>query len=100
MLSGYDSTDMVVSTMSWHQSVNDVLTCSHGHDHDHDHGHGYDVLGGAVPTTRGSVLTGPAIDVLHKGNPSRVPWPSGKARVCKTLIPRFKSGRHLKRSFP
>ena len=26
---------------------------------------------------------------------SRVPWPSGKARVCKTLIPRFKSGRHL-----
>src|SRR5437762_1331566 len=24
-----------------------------------------------------------------------VPWPSGKARVCKTLIPRFKSGRHL-----
>ncbi len=25
-----------------------------------------------------------------------VPWPSGKARVCKTLIPRFKSGRHLR----
>ena len=24
-----------------------------------------------------------------------MPWPSGKARVCKTLIPRFKSGRHL-----
>ena len=27
-----------------------------------------------------------------------MPWPSGKARVCKTLIPRFKSGRHLKKS--
>jgi hypothetical protein len=27
-----------------------------------------------------------------------VPWPSGKARVCKTLIPRFKSGRHLRKS--
>ena len=24
-----------------------------------------------------------------------VPWPSGKARVCKTLIPQFKSGRYL-----
>ena len=42
------------------------------------------------------VLTVPAIDVLHKR--SRVPWPSGKARVCKTLIPRFKSGRHLQTS--
>lgn len=25
-----------------------------------------------------------------------VPWPSGKARVCKTLIRRFKSGWYLK----
>ena len=24
-----------------------------------------------------------------------VPWPSGKAKVCKTFIPQFKSGRHL-----
>ena len=24
-----------------------------------------------------------------------VTWPSGKARVCKTLIHQFKSGRHL-----
>ena len=24
-----------------------------------------------------------------------VTWPSGKAKVCKTFIPRFKSGRHL-----
>ena len=24
-----------------------------------------------------------------------VPWPSGKAKVCKTFIPRFKSGRYL-----
>ena len=27
-----------------------------------------------------------------------VPWPSGKARVCKTLIPQFKSGRYLQKS--
>ena len=27
-----------------------------------------------------------------------VPWPSGKARVCKTLIPRFKSGCHLQKN--
>lgn len=27
-----------------------------------------------------------------------VPWPSGKARVCKTLIPQFKSGRYLHKS--
>ena len=26
-----------------------------------------------------------------------VTWPSGKARVCKTLIPRFKSGCHLQK---
>ena len=26
-----------------------------------------------------------------------VPWPSGKARVCKTLTPQFKSGRHLQK---
>ena len=26
-----------------------------------------------------------------------VPWPSGKARVCKTLIPQFKSGRYLQK---
>ncbi len=26
-----------------------------------------------------------------------VPWPSGKARVCKTLMPQFKSGRHLQK---
>ena len=26
-----------------------------------------------------------------------VPWPSGKARVCKTLIHQFKSGRHLQK---
>ena len=24
-----------------------------------------------------------------------VPWPSGKAKVCKTFTPQFKSGRHL-----
>ena len=24
-----------------------------------------------------------------------VPWPSGKAKVCKTFIPQFKSGWHL-----
>ena len=24
-----------------------------------------------------------------------VPWPSGKAKVCKTFIHQFKSGRHL-----
>ena len=24
-----------------------------------------------------------------------VPWPSGKAKVCKTFIPQFKSGRYL-----
>ena len=28
-----------------------------------------------------------------------VTWPSGKARVCKTLIHQFKSGRHLQK-FP
>ena len=27
-----------------------------------------------------------------------VPWPSGKARVCKTLIRQFKSGRYLQKS--
>jgi hypothetical protein len=27
-----------------------------------------------------------------------VTWPSGKARVCKTLIHQFKSGRHLQRN--
>ena len=27
-----------------------------------------------------------------------VTWPSGKARVCKTLIHQFKSGRHLQKS--
>ena len=27
-----------------------------------------------------------------------VTWPSGKAKVCKTFIPRFKSGRHLQKS--
>ena len=26
---------------------------------------------------------------------SLVPWPSGKAKVCKTFTPRFKSGWHL-----
>ena len=26
-----------------------------------------------------------------------VPWPSGKARVCKTLIHPFKSGQHLQK---
>lgn len=26
---------------------------------------------------------------------SLVPWPSGKAKVCKTFIPRFKSGWYL-----
>ena len=26
-----------------------------------------------------------------------VTWPSGKARVCKTLIHQFKSGRHLQK---
>ena len=26
-----------------------------------------------------------------------VTWPSGKAKVCKTFIPRFKSGRHLQK---
>ena len=26
-----------------------------------------------------------------------VPWPSGKARVCKTLIRQFKSGRYLQK---
>ena len=29
-----------------------------------------------------------------------VPWPSGKARVCKTLIPQFKSGRYLQMLSP
>ena len=29
-----------------------------------------------------------------------VPWPSGKAKVCKTFIPRFKSGRHLQMKIP
>ena len=28
----------------------------------------------------------------------KVTWPSGKARVCKTLIHQFKSGRHLQKS--
>ena len=27
-----------------------------------------------------------------------VPWPSGKAKVCKTFIHQFKSGRHLHKS--
>ena len=27
-----------------------------------------------------------------------VPWPSGKAKVCKTFIPQFKSGRHLQKT--
>ena len=27
-----------------------------------------------------------------------VPWPSGKAKVCKTFIPQFKSGRYLQKS--
>ena len=26
-----------------------------------------------------------------------VPWPSGKAKVCKTFIHQFKSGRHLQK---
>ena len=26
-----------------------------------------------------------------------VPWPSGKAKVCKTFIPQFKSGRYLQK---
>ncbi len=26
-----------------------------------------------------------------------VPWPSGKAKVCKTFTPQFKSGRHLQK---
>ena len=29
-----------------------------------------------------------------------VTWPSGKAKVCKTFIPRFKSGRHLQKRHP
>ena len=29
--------------------------------------------------------------------PNMVTWPSGKARVCKTLIHQFKSGRHLQK---
>ena len=29
--------------------------------------------------------------------PHMVTWPSGKARVCKTLIHQFKSGRHLQK---
>ena len=29
-----------------------------------------------------------------------VPWPSGKARVCKTLIRQFKSGRYLQNKKP
>ncbi len=29
-----------------------------------------------------------------------VTWPSGKARVCKTLIHQFKSGRHLQIVYP
>ena len=29
-----------------------------------------------------------------------VPWPSGKARVCKTLIRQFKSGRYLQKRTP
>ena len=29
--------------------------------------------------------------------PYMVTWPSGKARVCKTLIHQFKSGRHLQK---
>jgi len=34
-------TDVVVSAMSWHFFVNDVLTCSHGHGDEHvdDHDH-------------------------------------------------------------
>ena len=28
-----------------------------------------------------------------------VTWPSGKARVCKTLIHQFKSGRHLQKEW-
>ena len=27
-----------------------------------------------------------------------MPWPSGKAKVCKTFIPQFKSGWHLQRN--
>ena len=35
----------------------------------------------------------------RSGNPllNMVTWPSGKARVCKTLIHQFKSGRHLQK---
>src|SRR5450432_7696 len=33
--------------------------------------------------------------VISTRSVTSVPWTSGKARVCKTLIPRFKSGRHL-----
>ena len=29
-----------------------------------------------------------------------VPWPSGKAKVCKTFIPQFKSGRYLQMEKP
>ncbi len=36
-----------------------------------------------------------AVVVSNLPKRTSVPWPSGKARVCKTLIPRFKSGRHL-----
>ena len=39
--------------------------------------------------TRSKSAGGPGL-LLHM-----VTWPSGKAKVCKTFIPQFESGRHL-----
>ena len=54
-----------------------------------------EAAGAEVLTVAGD-LTEEAACARHGPRNNRVPWPSGKARVCKTLIPRFKSGRHLK----
>ena len=43
-----------------------------------------------------SSLVGRSIGVVFI-TPYMVTWPSGKARVCKTLIHQFKSGRHLQK---
>ena len=45
--------------------------------------------------TCGSYQLLKGLSLIHILN--MVTWPSGKARVCKTLIHQFKSGRHLQK---
>ena len=48
-------------------------------------------VAGSSPVTRSKQIRNACLRSLFH----TVPWPSGKARVCKTLIRQFKSGRYL-----